>query len=53
MVRNVSSSTQQQLEKTVEELTKENANLIAKLKQLTQDFIQQTQDFEVYLYILI
>jgi hypothetical protein len=42
LARNASSSIkQQQNEKTVEELTKENGNLIAELQQ-------RTQNFEVY-----
>jgi hypothetical protein len=37
LARNI-SSTQPQIEKTVQELTKENGNLIAELQQIKQDF---------------
>jgi arsenate reductase-like glutaredoxin family protein len=32
----------------VEELTKENGNLVAELQQQKQDFDQQKQNYEVY-----
>jgi predicted RNase H-like nuclease (RuvC/YqgF family) len=47
LTRNASSTQQQQIEKTVEELAKENGNLQQKVEQLTKENEQQKQDFEV------